>query len=217
MLENDTIIKFLQENKLDEAYTHIVEKLNGTTEEPLLYLHLGDLLFKKHDYEHAELAYNRAIQQDSTLATAYFNLGNVFSVTEQYKKARAHFLKSLELGLNKEGSVHFMIGLMYFKESEFERSLPYFLRAYELNTDDLEAYFQYGLSLAKCNYIQNAKEIFEDIIEKKDSHSDAYYNLGLIEIISKNPEKARELFLNAIHRQEDHILAKQALHQLQSV
>lgn len=211
------ILNFLQQNNLDEAYAQIAERLNEKMDEPLLYLHLGDLLFKAQDYINAEHAYNKAIEYDSTLATAYFNLGNVYSITNHYKDARKQFLKALKYGLNNEGSVYFMIGYMYFKETDYERALPYFLRAYELNEKDSEAYFQYGLALAKLNYTQNAKSVFEEVIHMDEKHSDALYNLGMIEWSDGQISVARNLFLRVLIIQEDHIFAKKALHKLQSV
>ncbi|GAA3321213.1 hypothetical protein GCM10020331_036050 [Ectobacillus funiculus] len=75
-------------------------------------------------------------------------------------------------------------------------ALPYLQRATELNETDAEAMFQYGLCLARLEYVKEAKPMFEKKAVALDpDHADAYYNLGVVYVFEENAEKkALEMF-----------------------
>ena len=87
-------------------------------------------------------------------------------------------------------------------------ALPYLMRSVELNGEDTEARFQYGLCLAKTEAYKEAIDQLETVVEQDPEHADAYYNLGVAYAgYSDDAEKARSCFEKALEVQPDHMLA----------
>src|SRR5699024_7878636 len=86
-------------------------------------------------------------------------------------------------------------------------ALPYLLRATELDPADVEYVFQYGLSLAQSNYIDESKQIFDKVLSLHVEHSVAHYNLVVIELYHARPAKAGLHFDMALTYQKDHLIA----------
>lgn len=57
--------------------------------------------------------------------------------------------------------------------------MPYLQRAIELNEDDNEARFQFGMCLANEQLLEEAVTTFTEVIARDPRHADAFYNLGL--------------------------------------
>ncbi|MDY0396832.1 tetratricopeptide repeat protein [Virgibacillus halophilus] len=122
------------------------------------------------------------------------------------KKLKKSFQKAIDLGLN-EADVFYMLGMTFQKQSQYKLSLPYLQRASELDEDDEEILFQYGLSLAQVDEINMAKAVFHQVIDLNDQHSDAHYNLGVIALYQEEPEVSLNHFNAALAAQPDHLLA----------
>ena len=86
-------------------------------------------------------------------------------------------------------------------------ALPYLQRCTELNEEDAEALFQYGLCLANQEYIDEAIIQLEKCIQLDPQHADAYYNLGVAYGYKEDGEKALQMFEKALEIQPDHVLA----------
>src|SRR5699024_6469459 len=105
-------------------------------------------------------------------------LGNLYYETGLYDDAEKVFHHTLKLGLN-DSDAHFMLGMTYVQKDKITLSLPYLQRSAELS-EEADKHFQYGLSLAKLNYIEEAKKVFEKVISLDDKHEDGLYNLDII-------------------------------------
>ena len=82
-------------------------------------------------------------------------------------------------------------------------------RAVELNENDTEARFQFGMCLANEEMLDEALAQFETVIEQ-DPYADAFYNAGVAYAYKENREKALEMLEGAIGIQPDHMLALHA-------
>src|SRR5699024_11707672 len=86
--------------------------------------------------------------------------------------------------------------------------LPYLLRATELEPDDLDIKFQYGLLLAQLEQLEEAEEIFKLILNVDESHADALYNLGVIDAFVENYQEALNKFNKALESELEHFLSE---------
>ncbi|HMK50694.1 MAG TPA: tetratricopeptide repeat protein [Thermodesulfovibrionales bacterium] len=65
---------------------------------PLAFVYMGNILFKKHDYEEAEYCYKKAIKKDPQNADAYNNLAWLYYMTlEKLDVAEKLVIKAIEL------------------------------------------------------------------------------------------------------------------------
>lgn len=206
MDNNQLAIKYIQEQNFEKATELLNEAITNNPTDPLGYVNFGNLLLHMNDKVRAERFFNKAIELNDKTATAYYGLGNIYYEKESYDKAQRNYQQSIDLGL-EDGDVYYMLGMSLRMLEQDVLALPYLLRATELNPNDLEALFQYGLTLAQTNYISEAKEIFEKIILSDEHHADAHYNLGVIALFNENAEEGLNHFERALSSQPNHILA----------
>lgn len=100
-----------------------------------------------------------------------------------------------------------MLGMCFRNREQWKLSLPYLLRATELDSRDESFLFQYGLSLAQGELLEEAQKTFEKVLELNKEHSDAYYNLGVIALFHEKTKEALHHFEKALELQSDHVLA----------
>ncbi|MCG0056885.1 tetratricopeptide repeat protein, partial [Escherichia coli] len=72
-------------------------------------------------------------------------------------------------------------------------ALPYLQRAVELNENDTEARFQFGMCLANEGMLDEALSQFAAVTEQDPGHADAFYNAGVTYAYKENREKALEM------------------------
>ncbi len=72
---------------LDEAFQCFAQSLALDPRHAESHYNIGNLYFEYDDLKLSRLHYEKAIECDSTLASAYFNLGLVTALTEDYRVA----------------------------------------------------------------------------------------------------------------------------------
>lgn len=82
-------------------------------------------------------------------------MGNVYFEQEQYSEATQEFQDAIKQGLD-EADVYLMLGMSLMNQEQPKLALPYLQRASELEQEDVDIQFQYGLSLAYANLIEEA-------------------------------------------------------------
>lgn len=103
-----------------------------------------------------------------------------------------------------------MLGTVLVKLEQPKLALPYLQRAVELNENDTEARFQFGMCLANEGMLDEALSQFAAVTEQDAGHADAFYNAGVAYAYKENREKALEMLDKAIDIQPDHMLALHA-------
>lgn len=204
----------MRQRKFDEAADIFNQSIEENPKEPVGYVNFGNLLMHMQEYERAVLFYERAIELDETTATAHYGIGNVFFEQEKYQEAQVYYQHALKHNLDLS-DVHFMLGLSLQYQELHTLALPYLLRAVELQPDE-EKEFQYGLALANEQLLDEAKEMFDKVLQRNKRHSDAHYNLGVIALYNEDIEKSMYHFDEALAYQPDHALAANGKKQLQS-
>ena len=66
---------------------------------------LADIYFAEGSYADAQKEYESIIAKDSSVADAYFGLGNVFEKMGDSAKARSEWRKTLKVQINHSGAI----------------------------------------------------------------------------------------------------------------
>lgn len=206
-------MKYVQENNMEKAAQLFIAYTEEHPNDPTGYINVGNILIQLKQIEEAERFFLKAILLDEKAATAFYGLGNLYFKEAMYEQAEKMFTKALSLGL-QESDVYYMIGMTHLKQKNDILALPFLQRAVELD-GEVEKLFQYGLLLAKSNYLDEAKKVFHNILKIKTSHADTLYNLGMIAIHQNDKNVALMYLEQAISANEHHTLAKNAIKQLQ--
>lgn len=202
------VLQLMKEQKFEEAAKMLIELMETYPKEPKYYLQFGQLLFQMKQYEEAERFLLKAIELDESIAASFYSLGNLYYETGLYDDAAKVFHHTLKLGLS-DSDANFMLGMTYVQKDNITLSLPYLQRSAELS-DEADKHFQYGLSLAKLNYIEEAKTVFEKVISLEPNHADGLYNLAIIAMHEEDLALASDYIEKTLKVQADHTLALQA-------
>lgn len=205
MDKTEKAIELMKQKQYEEAANLFNQIIEEKPDDPLGYINFGNLLFHINDLEHAETFFRRAIAIDDTVPAAHYGLGNLYYEQEDFSKAQQYFQQAIELGL-EIGDVYYMLGMSLVNQDFKALAIPYLQRATEIDKHD-DKMFQYGLILAESNYLSEAKEVFEQVLEINTQHSDAYYNLGVLALYEEDAIKALDHFTAALSHQSDHVLA----------
>lgn len=73
--------------EMDQAFDCFAQSLSIEPRHAESHYNIGNLYFEYGDFKLARMHYEKAIECDSELASAYFNLGLVTALTEDYKTA----------------------------------------------------------------------------------------------------------------------------------
>lgn len=158
---------------------------------------LGNIYFKKGDYDKSILAYKKVIEIDPEDATGYYNLGCAYSALKDWENAEMewksaieyekelremkerreisdHELKFLLVVVKRPVSfrAHKSLGRLYLDQNLTDKALEEFLRAVELEPDDPDSHYALGK-------IYHAKsELNERYIRKAISYYERCLYLG---------------------------------------
>lgn len=205
----------MKAQKYDEAARILNEFVEEHPTDPIGYVNFGNLLMHMQEYDRAARFFEKAIELDEMTATAYYGLGNVYFEQEDFKKAQHEYQRAITNQL-QVSDVYFMLGLSFQYQDANALSLPYLLRAVELDPDE-EKEFQFGLALAQEELLEEAFEMFTKVLERNPEHSDAHYNLGVIALYNQDMETSMYHFEEALEYQPDHALAANGMAQLHAI
>ncbi|MFQ5864861.1 MAG: tetratricopeptide repeat protein [bacterium] len=94
---------YLQE-KYDEANNKYRDALLENPESPIIHFNIGDVLYKKRNYEEAVKSYGKVLSSDDVLlqSKGYYNMGNTLYRMGQLPESILMYKKALELNPNDE-------------------------------------------------------------------------------------------------------------------
>ena len=113
------------------------------------YVRQGNKLFEKGDYEHAEVAYAKAVEKNDKNPQAHYNLGNALMAQRKDSAAVEHFQKAGQLETNplrKSQAIH-NTGVVCQRNKLYGEAIEAYKEALRLNPDDDES--RYNLVLCK--------------------------------------------------------------------
>lgn len=215
MSKEQRALQFMLDGNYEAAAKLFIELMEIEKEEPRHFMHFGKLLFQMKQYEEAERFFLKAISLDESQPEFFNSLGNLYYETKLYDDAIKMFQHTLKLGLD-ESDVHFMLGMSYVQNNNITLSLPYLQRSAEL-ANEAEKLFQYGLSLAKLKYYEEATQQFINAIKLDDTHTDAIYNLAIIYVHKNELVLALQQLEKVLEQVPEHSLALQAKKEIEKL
>ena len=188
----------------------------------------ANLKLLKSDYRAAEQYAKQSIGYNKLMLPAYFVLGEVYSIQNDYENTEEIFRLAIERGLEND-TLHFEWGKAYVRFFDFEKAKEHFLIALDMDSEYLDA--KIGLALVNAHnsdfslvdelkekngknvYIQEAIALkrfaenkYEDAIDmfKKALRTDSkqtynYLNIARVYKVMGNKDKTREYFEKFIH------------------
>ncbi len=106
----------------------------------------GNILSYQGKHSEAEQAYKQSLRIDPYFPTAYLNLADLYRKIGDEQKA----MQTLELGLEtipNNGLMAYSIGLVHIRAKESQQAIDNFKKATELEPDNANFHYVYGLSI----------------------------------------------------------------------
>jgi arylsulfatase A-like enzyme/Flp pilus assembly protein TadD len=95
-------------------------------------------------------------------------------------------------------AVHYLLGLNYYRMSEFAKSVGEFQRVLQLSPDYALAAFHLGLAYTRSNMFDQAIPVFKRTLELDSTNFSAAYDLGLIYVQKGMSKEAEAAFRHSI-------------------
>jgi Ca-activated chloride channel family protein len=141
------------------------------------YVRQGNKLFQKGDFEHAEVAYAKAIEKNEKNPQAHYNLGNALMAQRKDSAAVVQFQAAGQLETNplRKSQAYHNIGVVCQQNKLYGDAIEAYKQALRLNPNDDET--RYNLALCKHEkqkqdqnqQNQNQNQQNKDDQQKKDN------------------------------------------------
>ncbi|HYP01681.1 MAG TPA: tetratricopeptide repeat protein [Pyrinomonadaceae bacterium] len=151
------------------------------------HYNLGQIYEEQGKYKEAVAAYKRAItlkvdesmgEQPESILSAYYNLANVYAVTNQHEQAITTFQEVIRR-LPKVATTHYNVGLSQAALGKHRDAINSFNEAIKLKEDYSEAYYNLGVAHSKLEEYPQAVAAFKKALEYNPEYALARYNLGV--------------------------------------
>eukprot|EP00960_Hanusia_phi_P074020 768137-Hanusia_phi.AAC.6 len=125
----------------------------------------------------AQACYEAAIRRKKDFATAYFNLGTVFSAKGEDQKAIDAFRKVIHIQ-PKYATAHYNIGNIFYKLNMVDEAISSFKEAISVDPTYVHAHANVATLLHLKGDLQGAKKHHQASIRSDPGFSDGWMNLG---------------------------------------
>jgi tetratricopeptide (TPR) repeat protein len=152
-------------NPLDAQIENTIAALRANPRSAPLHNQLGQLLRQKGFPKDSEVEFERAVNADPTLFSAWYNLGLVRQAQGDYSGAKWAYLRTLHYRKGHSAAL-FQLGLMEEQRQNTEQAVAYYAKAFMINPTLLDVRVNprivdsklTGLALLKMYPIEHAKE-----------------------------------------------------------
>lgn len=134
-----------------------------------------------------------------------------FQLCEDHKQGK--LTKAMEgysqlLALFPDASVlHYNLGLVMLDLERIEDARNAFVKADEINPDDLDTLFNLAITERLLGRIDSAIDVYQKVLLLCPEYVDAWYNLGSCYRALRNFADAENAYLEVLRLQEDHVSA----------
>ena len=140
-----------------DADTLWVSMAKSSPYSPQNHNNLGDVYYKRGDYDRAILEFQTAIKLNPRYGDAFHNLANVYLLTGKQDLAIENYQKAISIN-PKIWETHQNLAHIYFSQKKYEFALDSLNKAIELNPTSYDLYYNLGVVYLSLGKKQEAKE-----------------------------------------------------------
>ncbi|HZH32641.1 MAG TPA: tetratricopeptide repeat protein [Pyrinomonadaceae bacterium] len=149
---------------------------------------LGQIYESQGNYKEATAAYTRAValkvderagETPDEILSAYFNLANVYALTNGHAQAVAALREVIRRLPRPLPTPHYNLGLSQAALGKHQEAVNSFKEAIRIKPDYWEAHYNLGVAYSKLEDYPQAVEAFKKTLEINPDDAQARYNLGL--------------------------------------
>jgi len=143
--------------------TQLDQLSNKYPDDPLPYLYLGDFAWSWGYTDSATNFYQEAIKRNSSVAAAYFGLGNIYEENNQLDRAREMFQEAVNLSY---WNIMYRNNLAYvcYESQDYNNSIFWYSGSVDIDPRHIDQYIGYSNSCRCLNDLDTAIELQENQI-----------------------------------------------------
>jgi tetratricopeptide (TPR) repeat protein len=130
------------------------------------YNNLGNLLFRRKEYEGALGSYSRAASAYPEDSLIHYNIGTTYSLTGRHEEAKASFQRALQLNQVHEGAHHNLASL-YLNQGALEDAIHHFREVLRINPESLPSLTMLAVALEKKGNTNDLIPVYEQLLRLK--------------------------------------------------
>ena len=179
--------KLIEHNKIEEAETILLEALNITEKDPLVYKYLGMIYDKKGEPQKAVDAYRKSAQICYTDKTIWQKLGFALIACKEYEEAEKSFENSDKIAPSNSDTFTGW-GMSLMKQQKYEPAREKFVTASRINKYNFTAIFLAAVCEIKIGEHKDAesKLTFLANVCPNETNTYEYANLKFLKQDFKN-------------------------------
>ncbi len=157
------------------------------------WMNIAQIALKSGRLSEAAGAYQKAVERDGKMASAYNGLGVVFMELKQYHEAENAFKKALSIDPDLSW-VHSNLGLMYSRTGRYEEAISVLTEAVRISPELETPYLNLGNAYRWARKYHEARDAYKQAVTINPSSAYAHYSLGLTYRDLDDIDSAREEF-----------------------
>lgn len=141
----------------------------------------AQLYFALEEYSKAEKAYQVALNRSPQLVRAHSDLGQLYLIQKQYKKARSYFARAVALGAN-DAVIHGQLAYLNLTQFGAYAAISAYQQALAIEPEREQ--WQQGLfvALTEAKMYQAAEALLSDLIAKSPNKSSLWLNQAVLKL-----------------------------------
>lgn len=170
-------ILYVEQAKFEEAYTCFERAATFEPENPVLQLHLANVLKRQGAFERAENILLKAVEAHPDFAAIYNNLGALYFAQEKWQQAADAYQAAIERQANYVDA-YYNLGLALNKLKKYSAAAGAFQALVALSPDHVGARFHLGCLLMQKYQNKEALAQFQIIYQAHPYHFETLVNMG---------------------------------------
>ncbi|XRO75023.1 tetratricopeptide repeat protein [Methanocaldococcus sp. 28A] len=167
----DWIIKaerYLDEENYEKAIECYLKAIKTNNMRAIDWANLSYAYYNLNNYEKALEAINKALHLSSENPEFLYLKGSILYKLKNFEEAYKCFIKaSTKI---KKSDLYEVLGELSLKFKKYKEALDYYLKAYKLNENNIDALYMAGKISLLLGDIDNAYKLFKEILEKEPNH-----------------------------------------------
>jgi tetratricopeptide (TPR) repeat protein len=180
---------------------------------PNAWNNLGLLAAREGQTAKAIDYFEQALKLNPDHFIALENLGSAYRQQKRWQEARATLESALAIKPD-DPEANYSLGMVYAQTDNAAKAYEYLGKALQAKPAYPEALNNLGVLYLRTHRRDEAVATFEKCIQLAPAFDQSYINLARVYAIEGNPEKARTVLRALLSQHPDHVMAKQALDQL---
>lgn len=184
-----------------QARKHYLKALSINPDYVLAYNNLGESYLYQGEFEKAIAIFKQAIEREPDKPVLHYNLATAYDLSGDEPASLVEYEKAFKLAKKIapwDFTVHFKLGLLYYKTGRNNEAIEEFKEAMRLNPADPSVYVNLGLVFKAQGRFKDAFDQYKKALYLDPKFAQAYSNLGVIYALAKDYESAEDYFSRAL-------------------